>query len=107
MKEEEEELKALLSPLYLKDLNISNSQSNTIGSIMNNTNSSNLFSSIFQDSIPNQTKTFIGKPQNYSLKTENNVNDVSRPKSSLFQYLGNDIEKYMLINGEKPINVIN
>ena len=107
LKEEEEELKALLSPLYLKDLNISNSQSNTLGSIMNNTNTSNLFSSIFQDSIPNQTKTFIGKPQNYSLKTENNVNDVSRPKSSLFQYLGNDIEKYMLIHGEKPINVIN
>jgi hypothetical protein len=107
LKEEEEELKALLNPLYLKDLNISNSQSNTIGSIMNNTNTSNLFSSIFQDSIPNQTKTFIGKPQNYSLKTENNVNDVSRPKSSLFQYLGNDIEKYMLIHGEKPINVIN
>jgi len=107
LKEEEEELKALLNPLYLKDLNISNSQSNTIGSIMNNTNSSHLFSSIFQDSIPNQTKTFIGKPQNYSLKTENNVNDVSRPKSSLFQYLGNDIEKYMLIHGEKPINVIN
>ena len=61
---EEEELKALLNPLYLKGLNISNSQRNTIGSIMNNTNSSNLFSSIFQDSIPNQTKTFISKPQN-------------------------------------------
>jgi len=105
LKEEEEELKALLNPLYLKDLSISNSQSNTLGSVMNNTNTSNLFSSIFQDSIPNQTKTFIGKPQNYSLKTENN--DVSRPKSSLFQYLGNDIEKYMLIHGEKPINVIN
>ena len=94
LREEEEELKALLSPLYLKDLsNISNS---------------NLFSSIFQESCPNQTKTFIGNPTDCSLKTENNLNiNNSRPKSSLFQYLGNDIEKYMLMQGEKPINVIN
>ena len=109
LREEEEELKALLNPLYLKDLNLSsNNQSNTLTNILNNTNNSNLFSSIFQDSYPNQTKTFIGMPQNYSLKTENNQNsNSSRPKSSLFQYLGNDIEKYMLMQGEKPINVIN
>ena len=107
--EEEEELKALLNPLYLKDINLSsNNQSNTITNILNNTNNSNLFSSIFQDSFPNQANTFIGMPQNYSLKTDNNANsNNSRPKSSLFQYLGNDIEKFMLMQGEKPINVIN
>ena len=107
-KGEEDELKALLNPLYLKDLSITNNQSNTITNILNNTNNSNLFSSIFQESQPNKTKTFIGMPENYSLKTENNVNsNVSRPKSSLFQYLGNDIEKYMLMHGENSINVIN
>ena len=106
LREEEEELKDLLNPLYLKDLNI---QNNTITNILNNTNNTNLFSSIFQESLPNQTKTFIGIPKNNSLKIENNlnINNNSRPKSSLFQYLGNDIEKYMLIRGEKPINVIN
>ena len=109
LREEEEELKTLLNPLYLKDINLSsNNQSNTITNILNNTNNSNLFSSIFQDSFPNQTNTFIGMPQNYSLKTDNNIfSNSSRPKSSLFQYLGNDIEKYMLLHGEKPINVIN
>ena len=111
-KEEEDELKALLNPLYLKDLNIKNNQNNqnnTITNISNNTNNSNLFSSIFQESQqPNQTKTFIGAPQNYSLKAENNINsNTSRPKSSLFQYLGNDIEKYMLMHGDNSINVIN
>ena len=109
--EEEEELKALLNPLYLKDLNISstNNRNNTLTSILNNSNNSNIFSSILQESFPNQTKTFISNPQNYSLKTENTVsyNNNTRPKSSLFQYLGNDIEKYMLMHGEKPINVIN
>ena len=107
LREEEEELKVLLNPLYLKDLN---NQNNTITNILNNTNNSNLFSSIFQESQPNQTKTFIGIPKNYSLKTDNNLNinnNNSRPKSSLFQYLGNDIDKYMLMQGEKPINVIN
>ena len=109
LREEEEELKTLLNPLYLKDINLSsNNQSKTITNILNNTNNSNLFSSIFQDSFPNQTNTFIGMPQNYSLKTDNNIfSNSSRPKSSLFQYLGNDIEKYMLLHGEKPINVIN
>ena len=110
LREEEEELKALLNPLYLKDLNLSsiNNRNNKVTSLLTNPNNSNIFSSIFQDSCPNQTKTFIGNPQNYSLKTDNNINyNNSRPKSSLFQYLGNDIEKYMLIHGEKPINVIN
>jgi hypothetical protein len=102
--EEEDELKALLNPLYLKDLNIPsmNNRENTLS------NNSNTFSSIFQESFPNQTKTFISNPQNYSLKKENSgTNNNTRPKSSLFQYLGNDIEKYMLLQGEKSINVIN
>ena len=99
----EEELKELLNPLYFKDLNNTN---NTITNILNNTNNTNLFSSIYQDSsLQNQTKTFIDIPKNYSLKTENNlnINNNSRPKSSLFQYLGNDI----LLKGDKPINLIN
>ena len=102
--EEEDELKTLLNPLYLKDLNMPsiNNRENTLSI------NSNTFSSIFQETFPNQTKTFISNPQNYSLKTENiATNNNTRPKSSLFQYLGNDIEKYMLLQGEKPINVIN
>ena len=98
--EDEDELKALLSSL---------NQSNIYSSIYNNNgnnNTSNLFSSIFQDSVNNsQTKTFINFPNNnYSLKTDNNIfTNNTRPKSSLFQYLGND----MIMKGERPINVIN
>ena len=115
MREEEDEIKNILNTFNLKDLNISsNNQNNTFSTLSNNyynnnINNSNLYSSIFQDSTTNnKTKTFIDNTQNYSLQTENNINiNNSRPKSSLFQYLGNDIEKYMLLKGERPINVIN
>jgi len=116
MREDEDELKALLSSLNLKEINSSiinqNNQSNNYSSLYNN-NNSNLFSSIFQDSTNiNQTKTFIDVPnKNYSINKNNENNIIntnnSRPKSSLFQYLGNDIEKYMLLKGERPINIIN
>ena len=102
MPEDEDELKALLS-----SLNQSSTYSNINNNINTNNNLSNLFSSIFLDSgNNNQTKTFIdvSNNNNYSLKTENNIlNNNSRPKSSLYQYLGNDI----LMKGERPINVIN
>ena len=110
IKEDEDEIKALLNSLNLKDIN---NQNNNNTNLYNN-NNSNLFSSIFQDSATNsQTKTFIDVNNNYSLKADNiNNNNIintnnSRPKSSLYQYLGNDIEKYMLLKGERPINVIN
>ena len=110
MREDEDEIKALLSSLNLKEVNSSIiNQSNLNYNLFHNNNNSNLYSSIFQDSAANsQTKTFIDVPNNYSLKNDNNIsNNNSRPKSSLFQYLGNDIEKYMLMKGERPINVIN
>ena len=111
---EEEELKNLLNPLYLKNLNTStnNQKCNIANNINNkkiNINNSDLFTSIFQDSFINQTKTFIEVPQKYSIKTSNNsnVNNISRPKSSLFQYFENNNERSMLIKEEKPIIVIN
>ena len=110
MPEDEDELKALLNSLNLKDVNNSIiNQSNLNYNLFYDNNNSNLFSSIFQDSVTNsQTKTFIDATNNYSLKNDSNINtNNSRPKSSLFQYLGNDIEKYMLMKGERPINVIN
>jgi len=105
MREDEEEIKALLNSINFKDIN--NQSSNNYSNIYNN--NSNLFSSVFQDSVTNsQTKTFIDVPKNYSLKKESMINNNnSRPKSSLYQYLGNDIEKYMFMKGERPINVIN
>ena len=112
LKDDEEDIKALLNSLNLREINSSIvNQNNTYSSIYNN-NNSNLFSSIFQDSATNnQTKTFIDVPKNYTINnTENNIGNNlnnSRPKSSLYQYLGNDIEKYMLMKGERPINVIN
>ena len=104
IRDDEEEIKALLNSINFKEIN---NQSDTYSNIYNN--NSHLFSSIFQDSVMNsQTKTFIDIPKNYSLKKENMVNNnSSRPKSSLYQYLGNDFEKYMLMKGERPINVIN
>ena len=111
---EKENFKNLLNPLYLKDLsarinNQNNTKTNKINNSKKNINNSNLFSSIFQNSFLNQTKTFIEIPQNYSLKTDNNLNanNISRPKSSLFHYFRNDSEKNMLIKKEKPIIVIN
>ena len=112
LREDEDDLKNLLNSLNLKDINSSiNNQSNTYSSIYNN-NNSNLFSSIFQESTNNvQRKTFIDVPKNYNINNNENIicNNIinSRPKSSLYQYLGNDIEKYMLMKGERPINVIN
>ena len=102
LRDDEDDLKNLLSSLNLKD---------TYSSIYNN-NNSNLFSSIFQESATNnQTKTFIDVPKNYNINNNENImcNNIinSRPKSSLYQYLGNDVEKYMLMKGETPINVIN
>ena len=104
IRDDEEEIKALLNSINFKEIN---NQSDTYSNIYNN--NSHLFSSVFQDSVMNsQTKTFIDIPKNYSLKKENMVNNnSSRPKSSLYQYLGNDFEKYMLMKGERPINVIN
>ena len=104
IRDDEEEIKALLNSINFKEIN---NQSDTYSNIYNN--NSHLFSSVFQDSVMNsQTKTFIDVPKNYSLKKENMVNNnSSRPKSSLYQYLGNDFEKYMLMKGERPINVIN
>ena len=115
LRDDEDELKALLNSLNLKEINSSiTNQNNTYSSIYNNSNNnnSNLFSSIFQDSgLNNQTKTFIDVPKNYTINNPgntpiNNLNN-SRPKSSLYQYLGNDMEKFMLLKGERPINVIN
>ena len=111
LKEDEDELKALLNSINIKDGNSISiiNQNNTFSTLYNN--NSNLFNSIFQDSVNmKQTKTFVDiSKNNYSINTENNIinSNNSRPKSSLYQYLGNDIEKYMFMKGEKPINVIN
>ena len=104
IRDDEEEIKVLLNSINFKDIN---NQSDTYSNIYNN--NINLFSSVFQDSVMNsQTKTFIEVPKNYSLKTENMVNnDNSRQKNSLYQYLGNEFEKYMIMKGERPIKVIN
>ena len=110
LREDEDDLKNLLNSLNLKDINSSiNNQSNTYSSIYNN-NNSNLFSSIFQESTNNvQRKTFIDVPKNYNINNNENIicNNIinSRPKTSLYQYLGNDIDKYMLMKGERPFNV--
>ena len=100
IRDDEEEIKALLNSINFKDIN---NQNDTYSNIYNN--NSNLFSSVFQDSVMNsQTKTFIDVPKNYSLKKENMVNNSnSRPKSSLYQYLGNDFEK-IYVNERRKTN---
>ena len=71
IRDDEEEIKALLNSINFKEIN---NQSDTYSNIYNN--NSHLFSSVFQDSVMNsQTKTFIDIPKNYSLKKENMVNN--------------------------------